>query len=196
MSGIVNRNNTKWGNMEASKARKHNIDEFIRGNGLDLGCAINKVKPDCIGIDLETYEKRFPEYLKFGNVNLIGDVTNLYWFRDNVFDFVFSSHTLEDIQDTEKTLKEWIRVIKCGGCLILYLPHRDYYPRIGQPHANAGHKHDFCNQDIIDIMSLINKSQMAFYMQIIRDEVYGCDKYDHDKRGEIEYSFLQVWRKL
>lgn len=38
------------------------------------------------------------------------------------YDFVFSSHCLEHIPDYYAALQEWIRIIKPGGVLFLYLP--------------------------------------------------------------------------
>ena len=73
-------------------------------------------------------------------------------FADSSFDFVFSSHLLEHIVNTEATLKEWMRVIKNDGYLILYLPHKDFYPNVGQDGANPDHKHDFVPDDIIRFM--------------------------------------------
>lgn len=38
-------------------------------------------------------------------------------------DFIFSSHLLEHLDDPQKALSEWYRVLKPGGTLFLYLPH-------------------------------------------------------------------------
>jgi len=50
---------------------------------------------------------------------------------------------------------------------------------MGEPGANPDHKHDFCNEDIVEMMS--DKSWV-----LVRDEV---------RSGGDEYSFLQVYRK-
>lgn len=44
---------------------------------------------------------------------------------DASFDLVFSSHCLEHCQNTIKTLREWLRVLKPSGVLFLVLPHAD-----------------------------------------------------------------------
>ncbi|MBL8032574.1 MAG: class I SAM-dependent methyltransferase [Leptospiraceae bacterium] len=41
------------------------------------------------------------------------------------FDFVLSEHTLEHIGNVLRALREWIRVLKPGGHLILFLPHQE-----------------------------------------------------------------------
>lgn len=161
---------------------KHRIMEYLKDKiVLDAGVDDDKICKWAIGVDF----KRVTD-----EVNLLGDATNLYWFKDNVFDVVFSSHCLEDIEDTESTLREWLRVLRPNGYLILYLPHKKYYPNIGQPFANIGHKHDFLPEDIIGTMKRIGGVELVYSRE------YGCDKYDHENRGKIEYSFEQVWLKL
>jgi SAM-dependent methyltransferase len=44
---------------------------------------------------------------------------------DATFDYVFSSHALEHMQNTIATLKEWSRILKKGGILFLVLPYGD-----------------------------------------------------------------------
>lgn len=46
-------------------------------------------------------------------------------FADASFDFLLSEHTLEHIGNALRALKEWIRVLKPGGHLILFLPHKE-----------------------------------------------------------------------
>lgn len=60
-------------------------------------------------------------------------------------DYVYSSHLLEDFEKnkTKSVLLEWLRVLKIGGHLILYLPHEQVYRKhceeTGQEY-NAAHK--------------------------------------------------------
>jgi SAM-dependent methyltransferase len=44
-------------------------------------------------------------------------------FPDQSLDFVFSSHCLEHLRDWKSALRLWIRKLKPGGRLFLYLPH-------------------------------------------------------------------------
>lgn len=50
-------------------------------------------------------------------------------FAANSQDAVFSSHCLEHVDDSIATIKEWFRVIKQGGYLILVVPHQYLYER-------------------------------------------------------------------
>ena len=125
---------------EAGKCRKRVI-KYLNGNGLDLGCGNWKITPRAIGIDKNLYGDQ---------VNIQGDVGNLFWFQNNCMGFVFSSHVLEDMENHIEVLNEWRRVIKPGGYLILYLPHKNYYPNIGKHGANTDHKHEFLPDNIIN----------------------------------------------
>lgn len=47
-------------------------------------------------------------------------------FKDEVFDFIVSNHSLEHMRDTGKTLLEWLRVLKTGGRIAIVMPDRKY----------------------------------------------------------------------
>ncbi len=46
-------------------------------------------------------------------------------FKDNVWDFVISSHVIEHFYDPIKTMKEWLRVVKPGGYVFVIAPHKE-----------------------------------------------------------------------
>jgi ADP-heptose:LPS heptosyltransferase/predicted SAM-dependent methyltransferase len=167
---------------EASKV-KFEIVQYTRGLGLDIGCGPHKGFPHWIGVDSKKDTDLFGIQMEVDNV--VEDASDLSQVASGKLDFVFSSHLLEHIADYEAALAEWWRLIKVGGHLVLYLPHRDHYPRIGQPGANPDHKHDFVPEDILEAL---------------RDEVFffqkGYDVLVNEVRSERnEYSFLLVVRK-
>ena len=156
---------------EARKCRDR-ITEYLHGFILDIGCGAEKIVPYAIGID------------RFEGADIRIDMNApkpLGLFADNAVDVVFSSHFLEDCFDHIGTLKEMWRVIKPHGKLILYLPHKYFYPNIGKPGANPNHKHDFLPSDIIDALD-----SFASY-RLLRNESY---------EGSDEYSFEIVAEKL
>lgn len=161
---------------EAAKIR-HLITPYTVGRGLDLGCGPWKAWPHFLSVD-DKNEWGGVEW----NPDINGDCTDLSMFSDASMDFVFSSHTLEHIEDTEAALREWWRVIKPGGHLVLYLPHKDFYPNIGEHGANPDHKHDFLPSDIEDIM---RTKELRGWTLV----------YNEDRNGGNEYSFLQAYRK-
>ncbi len=145
---------------------------WTQGDGLDLGCGPFKLWPTSIGVDRPA---------RGSKANLGGDVTKLKLIATESVDYVFSSHCLEDIEDTIGTLAEWWRVLKVGGHLVLYLPHRDYYPNIGEEGGNAAHKHDFLPEDIVNAM------KAAAPDWALRE--------NQERDCQDEYSFLQVYTK-
>jgi SAM-dependent methyltransferase len=64
------------------------------------------------------YHPRKPE-----GTNFILEATSLEGIADARYDFVLSSHTLEHTANPMKALKEWLRVIRPGGAIILVLPY-------------------------------------------------------------------------
>ena len=123
---------------ETSKCRLRLI-KFCRGAGLDLGYGGDPITPCSINVDLpQPYTK-----LGTGPKHLSGNATDLYWFRDNVLDFVYSSHLLEDFENTREVLTEWFRVIRPGGNLVLFCPDQQKYLKHCENHGqppNYSHK--------------------------------------------------------
>jgi SAM-dependent methyltransferase len=65
---------------------------------------------------------RFSEQKIPGKV-IIADGSDLLSVPDKSYDFVLSSHNLEHFANPVKALKEWKRVTRPGGALVLVLPH-------------------------------------------------------------------------
>lgn len=151
------------------------VAPYLRGRGLDIGAGDFKVLPHAISVD-NFHHQQFGFQVK---PDIMADADNLSIFAENSMDFVYSSHTLEHIHDFKAALREWWRLVKLGGYLILYLPHKLFYPNIGQPGANPDHKHDFLPTDVIDSMPS------------------GWDLLENQERNDDdEYSFLLVFKKL
>src|SRR5947208_3341490 len=56
----------------------------------------------------------------------IAEATELSSVPNGRYDFVLSSHSLEHTANPLKALKEWNRIIKPGGTLVLLLPDKRY----------------------------------------------------------------------
>lgn len=155
---------------EVRKCRDR-VVPYLHGVILDLGCGDEKIIPQAIGVDLHDKADLRIDLSAPNALNL---------FNSNSVDIVFSSHFLEDCIDYKNVLKEMWRVIKPHGKLILYLPHKDLYPNIGQDGANINHKHDFRPDDILEALQ-----EESF--KVIRNETY--DQLD-------EYSFELILEKI
>ncbi|HEY0342911.1 MAG TPA: methyltransferase domain-containing protein, partial [Steroidobacteraceae bacterium] len=55
----------------------------------------------------------------------VAEATDLGFVADNTYDFVISSHMIEHSANPIKALREWLRILKSEGTLLLVLPHRD-----------------------------------------------------------------------
>jgi SAM-dependent methyltransferase len=115
--------------LEASKIRLSALP-FCKGKGIDIGCRDDKIVPDAIGFDKNMHP---------GHVDVIGDARYVSeTFPADNFDYVFSSHCLEDILDTNAALREWLKILKPGGHLILYVPHPALYKGCNIDHRHPG----------------------------------------------------------
>ena len=161
---------------EESKKVCWHVAQYLRGKGVDVGAGSFKVLPHVISVDNGHHMQVFGITSK---PDIVADASDLSVFADHSMDFVYSSHTLEHVVDYKATLKEWWRLVKVGGYMVLYLPHKDLYPNIGQPGANADHKHDFLPDDVVNAMP------SGF-------DLLECETRNQDD----EYSFLLVFKRL
>ena len=106
------------------------IERFVKDKkGLDIGCGGWKILGSK-GIDIRE-----------GVADYVGDITQglanvLQYKRKIRFDYIFSSHLLEDFNEKEQyeLLADWIEHIKPGGNLILYVPEAGAYKGYNQAH--------------------------------------------------------------
>jgi len=185
---------------------KWEIVKWTRGRGLDLGCGLQKTFPHFIGVD------NGKDGLLYGHpINpdvRVQTAAELPMFASGSMDFVFSSHLLEHFPLTaddprkwpnpiaramadkmmlEKhtaldALREWLRVIRRGGYLLLYVPDEDEYPKVGTPGANPDHAFNVSYGTVLDLM---------------RKTGSGFDLIEFQKRNEAdEYSLLFVFQKV
>ena len=153
------------------------VAPYLKGRGIDVGAGGFRILPQAITVDNESH---------IFNNNSRPDIKvktaeDLGIFASQSLDYVYSSHLLEHIENAKGALKEWWRVLKPSGVLVLYLPHDELYPKVGEPGSNVDHKHDLNEDKIIEWMN----------------ELSGWDLIDCQKRDQDdEYSFLMVFKKL
>jgi len=97
------------------------ISSYCTGQGLEIGPG---KKPYC-NPETTLFLDKFTDN-KDGTPepDIISDANHIPK-PDETFDYVFSSHVLEHMQNTIAALKEWVRVLRHGGILFLVLPHGD-----------------------------------------------------------------------
>lgn len=70
------------------------------------------------------YTEDYNYYLDKKGKVIINDTTNIFNILDETYDFCFSSHCLEHIANPLKAIKEWLRIIKNGGYIIIVVPEK------------------------------------------------------------------------
>ena len=130
---------------------------YCNGLGCDVGFGGDKVKKeDCLGIDF----KKPYAHVGEDKVDIPCDLSkDSIPVEDNYFDYVYSSHLIEDFEDTGRVLWDFIRITKGGGNVILVFPDQPKYEAVcnqtGQPlnqyhvHKNMGF--NFMNNCLIEL---------------------------------------------
>ena len=112
--------------------------EVCNGVGLDVGCGRKEwVLPGAIPVDVKMEGT--------GNAIQIPQ-TPTGW------DYIFSSHMLEHVDDYMAVLRHWFDSLRPGGLIFLYLPHPDclYW----RPHLmpTMRHRHQFDPEQMGEIL--------------------------------------------
>jgi SAM-dependent methyltransferase len=103
------------------------------GVGLDVGAG-----PDSLALYAELFP-RIKNVLPYDEAE--GDAQVLDNVEDDSFDFLYSSHCLEHLDDPYVAMENWIRVVKPGGHLIVDVPDEDLYEQgVWPSRYNTGHK--------------------------------------------------------
>lgn len=91
------------------------VRPYLKGMGCDWGCGSNRLSKNVLSVDSYPHKE----------ADLVIDIQKEpFPFKDNVFDFVFSSHAIEDIDPelSQSVFDELGRVIKKGGYMALLIP--------------------------------------------------------------------------
>ena len=128
---------------------------------------------------------------KIGKV-IINDAVNISSIKDESYDFCLSSHSLEHIANPLKAVKEWLRVIKTGGYVIIIVPEKsvcfDYrrnYSKfstlLSQYEKNVG------EDDLSTLPEILNNYDYRLEMKI--DEFYRISQDNYNNRRLHHYCY-------
>jgi glycosyltransferase involved in cell wall biosynthesis/SAM-dependent methyltransferase len=115
----------------ANNLRNGFIAKYLSGAAiLDIGYRgyesdVLPIVPQAIGVDFD-YPGYDGEKLPFDSASQ---------------DAVFSSHCLEHVDDARVAIREWFRVLKIGGFLVIFVPHQYLYERKLTPPSNWNQDH-------------------------------------------------------
>lgn len=152
-------------------------NRYFVGAGIDIGG-----KPD----PLSLYREFFPAIASVKTWDLEdGDAELLAGVRDGAFDFVFSSHCLEHMRDPAQALRNWFRVLRPGGHLVLTFPDEDLYEQGVWPSThNRDHKKSFTiskarswspvSVNVLELITVLGAAADVRKLEVI-DETYRYD---------------------
>ena len=120
---------------------KHIILPYIEKDcyGIDIGFGGDLIREDFVSCDLPVPYGDYEGY----KIDIPCDVSKGIPVKDNTFDVVYSSHLIEDFENTEAILEEFIRILKDQGTLILVFPDQKKYEEDCKLHGtvpNVAHK--------------------------------------------------------
>ena len=161
---------------EASKTKAYFgilENKVFQGQGIDIGCG-----PDPISANVERFDIAD------------GDANEICKYVHKQFDFVFSSHCLEHMQNPFYTLRQWWNLVKENGYLYIVVPDEDLYEQGRFPSRyNPDHKWTFTllkqrgpNIKSINIIELISSLKDARILKIeVQDHHYNYNVKNADQ---------------
>ncbi len=147
-----------------------------------------------IDIDDETIEKNKKIYNKNNLIFSIGSIYNLP-YNDNMFDVIVSFETIEHVDDGNKVLSEFKRVLKSDGILIISTPNKQI--NIDRRLINPFHKQEYFENEFRELLLnyftniIINYqsnyfTNIIFYQNLNYETEYFSTDIDNLKEGIIE----------
>jgi GT2 family glycosyltransferase/SAM-dependent methyltransferase len=127
------------------------IRERIKGDMiLDLGCGGNKTVPEAIGVDMIYKDEAIATLSGTpSSADVNADVSEELPFDDESVDTIVARHIFEHLIDSVTVLRQWGRLLRHGGRLIIAVPNNEianYIP------LNIEHVHGFSKDSIKSLM--------------------------------------------
>ena len=152
--------------MSETAAARSVLAPFCVGMGLDIGFGGTAITPGAICFDMP---QMYCPSLEGHRQHLRGDARHLPFICDGAFDFIYSSHLLEDFtyEQLIGIIMEWRRILAYGGVLVVNCPDQQRFlahcAATGQS-INANHKEqDFNLQHFKDrVLVLSGGWQVVF----------------------------------
>ena len=154
---------------ETSKSKRYWGDlewNALKGRGIDIGCGKDPVCKDALCFDIDT-----------GDANCITD------YIQQQYDYVYSSHCLEHMNDPATALLGWWKLVRPGGHLFIIVPDEDLYEQgVFPSRFNPDHKATFTiSKDLSwspvshNLLDMIRQLQNAELLKIVLQD-QGLDR--------------------
>jgi SAM-dependent methyltransferase len=175
------------------------VRRYFIGEGIDIGG-----KPDPLAI----YREFFPLMNNVRTWDLEdGDAQFLNGVADNTYDFIHSSHCLEHLHDPVVGLKNWLRVLKDDGYLVITIPDEDLYEQGVFPSTfNLDHKWTFTlykptswsdrSINVLDLVQELGSSAAVEKLELLDANYrYALPRYDQTLTPVAECGIELIIRK-
>ncbi len=116
------------------------------------------------------------------------EATDLSEIKNESYDFLLSSHMIEHTANPIKALKEWVRVVKDGGHLILIIPHKDGTFDHNRPvttidHLMQDYENDINEDDITHMDEILELHDLSMDLEAgTYQNFYERSKKNHENR--------------
>ena len=163
-----------------TRKKNNHFQKYLHGHGIDIGAGDDPLKIENGKVDLWDLDN--------------GDAQYLESILSETYDFVYSSHCLEHMKDTETALYNWSRVLKKDGYLFVVVPEYVLYEKMQFPSVfNYDHKstyswyidkdkvkreNHFYKDDIIRILENLNMEVLEVRLE--------DDNYDYSINPSID----------
>ena len=155
---------------------------YLLGHGIDIGAGDDPISG---------YVPLFPGIKSvFCWDRPDGDAMLMEGVEDASYDFVHSSHCLEHLADPATALRNWVRICKPGGHLLLMVPDEDLYEQgVWPSEYNIDHKYSFtigkaqswCPQsvNVIDLLRVVLDDVAILRIELLdAGFFYGAQRFD------------------
>ncbi len=165
------------------------FEKYINGKGVDIGCG----RLYNISDDLKIHSSAL------AHDKDICDAHTMELFKDEVFDYVYCSHVLEHLEDPKLAIRNWFRICKKQGHIIIAVPSKYRYEKKESLPSIWNHDHKrFYN--FSQLSSEIEEALVpnTYLIEYIKDcyENFDWGKLDPNIHSVGEYSIECVIKKI
>ena len=170
---------------KARRVKENFFDFYCKGNGIDIGYGGDAITDNCDTWDIEN-----------------GDAHYINKFISKKFNYIYSSHLLEHLENPHLALTNWWKILDTDGFLILYVPDRDLYEKKKTLPSkfSLDHKYFFTVDEddpphTLGLIPLIEKclsNYKIIYAKVCNE---GCTITDPNIHSNGEYSIEMVVKK-
>jgi SAM-dependent methyltransferase len=138
------------------------VEPYIVGDVVyDLGCSRNKTIDRAIGVDIEPV------------TDIQASIDNLPMIATESVDTIISRHSIEHLSDCENALREWRRILKAGGRMILVVPDDEAINTLDPILSNGQHKQAFTRDSLVKLIESIPGLVVTTSTDVVKDWSFG-----------------------